>query len=114
MSTILYAVDVIAKAVSDMEIEKVSQMRQATYKSGWGEPNFHSGDSADSKNNRKIKNQEDYIYCRKTMEGEDSGERANEQLYQGFKDILESDVQMSAKMHAAVEYSVNRHKPPNA
>ena len=117
MCTILYAVDVIAEALSDMGIEKVSQMQQATYKSGWGEPNFHSGDSADSKNNQKIKNQKDYIYCRKTMEGEDNDEhyeRANEELYQGFKHILESDVQMSAEMRAAVEYSVNHHKPPNA
>ena len=51
------------------------------------------------------------------MEGEDSNEhyeKANEQLYQGFKQILESDVQMSTEMRAAVQYSVNRHKPPNA
>ena len=117
MSTILYAVDIIAEGVSDMNIEEVAKKRQTAYKSGWGEPNFHSGDSADSKNNRKIRNQEEYIYSRETMEGEDSNEhyeKANEQLYEGFKQILESDVQMSTEMHAAVQYSVNCHKPPNA
>ena len=117
MSTILYAVDVIAEGVSDMNIEEVAKKRQTAYKSGWGEPNFHSGDSADSKNNQKIRNQEEYIYSRETMEGEDSNEhyeKANEELYQGFKQILESDVQMSTEMCAAVQYSVNHHKPPNA
>ena len=117
ISSILHAVDVIADELSEMKFEEVAQKRQTAYTSGWREPNFHSGDSADSKNNRKIRNQEEYIYCRKTMEGEDSDEhyeKANKQLYEGFKQILDSNVQMSAEMRAAVEYSVNRHKPPNA
>ena len=61
-------------------------------------------------------NQEQYIYCRKMMEGEDTADyhaRASQQLYEGFKEILESDVPMSDEMHAAVEFGMNHHKPPN-
>ena len=69
------------------------------------------------KNRCKIRNQEDYIYSRKNMEGEEAAEheqRANQQLYQGFKEILDSDVEMSPEMRAAVEFSVNHPKPPTA
>ena len=36
----------------------------------------------------------------------------NKQLYEGFKELLQSDVQMSEEMRAAVEYGLNCHKPP--
>ena len=39
--------------------------------------------------------------------------RADQQLYEGFKEIWESDVPMSAEMHAAIEFGMNHHKPPN-
>ena len=51
------------------------------------------------------------------MGGEDTAghdERLNQQLYEGFKEILDSGVQMTPQMCAAVEFSLNRHKPPNA
>ena len=117
MCTMMHAVDILAEAVSTMEIKKISEWRKTAYEAGWVEPNFHSGDTADLKNRHKIRNQEDYIYSRKTMEGEEAAEheqRANQQLYEGFKEILDSDVQMSPEMHAAIKFSVNRHKPPNA
>ena len=117
MCTILYAVDITSECVSTMEIGKISQRRETAYASGWEEPTFHSGDTSDLKNRCKIHNQDDYIYCRKTMEGEDTAghdERLNQQLYEGFKEILDSDVQMTPQMCAAVEFSLNRHKPPNA
>ena len=50
------------------------------------------------------------------MEGEDTADhlaRANKQLYEGFKEILESDVPMSDEMHAEVEFGMNHYKPPN-
>ena len=117
MCTIIHAVDILAEAVSKMGIENIAQKRKNAYEAGWVEPNFHSGDTSNLKNRRKIRNQEDYIYSRKNMEGEEAAayeERANEELYQGFKQILESDVEMSPEMRAAVQFSVNRHKPPNA
>ena len=117
MHTILYAIDIISECVSTMEIGKISQRRETAYTSGWGELTFHSGDTSDLKNRCKIHNQDDYIYCRKTMEGEDTAghdERLNQQLYEGFKEILDSDVQMTPQMCAAVEFSLNHHKPPNA
>ena len=50
------------------------------------------------------------------MEGEDTANhhaRASQQLYEEFKEILESGVLMSDKMHAAVKFGMNHHKLPN-
>ena len=105
MCTIMHAVDILAEAVSTMGIEKIAQGWKTAYEAGWVEPNFHSGDTSDLKNRHKIRNQEDYIYSRKNMEDEEAAEyeqRANQELYQGFKDILESDVEMSPEMRAAI------------
>ena len=57
-----------------------------------------SSDIAELKSRWPIDNQEQYICCRKMMEGEDTDDhhaRANKQLNEGFKEILESDVPMS-------------------
>ena len=81
-----------------------------------GEPNFTAGDISELKSRWRIDNQEQYIYCRKMMEGEDTADhqaRANQQLYEGFKEIWESGVPMSEDMHAAVKFGMNHHKPPN-
>ena len=81
-----------------------------------GEPNFTAANISDLKSRRPIENQEEYIYCRKTIEGEDTAEheaRVNHQLYEGFKDLLDSDIEMAPEIHAAVEFSMERHKPPD-
>ena len=110
------AVDIMCEALSDMDINAISQNCHTAYNSGWGEPNFTAGDISELKSRRHIKNQEEYIYCRKAMEGEDTADheaRANQQLYEGFKEIWESGVPMSAEMRAAIEFGMNHHKPPN-
>ena len=113
---LMHAVDIICEAVCDMDIENIAENRNTAYTSGWVEPNFTAADISELKSRQPIENQEEYIYCRKTIEGEDTAahqERVNKQLYKGFKEILESDVQMSEEMRAAVEYGLNRHKPQN-
>ena len=112
----MHAVDIICEAVCDMDIENIAENQNTAYTSGWVEPNFTAADISELKSRQPIENQEEYIYCRKTIEGEDTAahqERVNKQLYKGFKEILESDVQMSEEMRAAVEYGLNRHKPQN-
>ena len=109
-------VDIICEALSEMDINAISQNCNAAYNSGLVEPNFTTGDISELKSRQHIDNQEQYIYCRKTMAGEDTAddeERANQQLYEGFKEIWESGVEMFEEMHAAVEFGMNKHKPPN-
>ena len=108
------AVDIMCQAISEMDINAISENRHAAYNSGWGEPKFTAEDISELKSRRHIKNQEEYIYCRKTMEGEDTADhqaRANQQLYKGFKEIWESGVPMSAEIHAAIKFGMNHHKP---
>ena len=112
----MYAVDIICEAVTDMDINTIAENCNVAYTSGLGEPNFTAADISDLKSRRPIENQEEYIYSRKMMEGEDTADhhaRVNQQLYEGFKEILDSNVQMSAEMHAAVEFGLNLHKPSN-
>ena len=112
----MHAVDIICEAVCDMDIENIAKNQNTAYTYGWVEPNFTAADISELKSRRPIENQEEYIYGHKTREGEDTAaheERVNKQLYEGFKEILESDVQMSEQMRAAVEYGLNHHKPPN-
>ena len=95
------AVDMMCEAISEMDINAISENRHTAYNSGWEELKFTAGDISELKSRRCIKNQEKYIYCRKTMEGEDTADhqaRANQQLYEGFKEIWESGVPMSAEM----------------
>ena len=110
------AVDIMCEALSDMDINAISQNHHTAYNSGWGGLNFTAGDISDLKSRRCIENQEEYIYCRKMMAGEDTADheaRANQQLYEGFKEIWESGVPMSAEMCAAIKFGMNHHKPPN-
>ena len=114
---LLYAVDIITDSVSALDLKKVAAIRQASYNAGWGEPNFTATDNSDLKSKRPIVNQEDYIYSRKTMEGEDASPaddaRVHAQLYEGFKQVLESNIPMSDALRQEVEKTMKNYKPPN-
>ena len=116
MGIILYAVDILCDAVSSMNIVQIDQKCRDAYNSGWGEPNFAATNISDLKSRWPIENQEEFIYCRKTIEGEDTAEheaRVNCQLHKGFKDLLDSDIDMSPEICAVVEFSYEHTKPPN-
>ena len=116
IGVMLRAVDIMCEALSDMDINAISQNHHAAYNSGWGEPKFTAGDISELKSRRHVENQEESIYCRKMMEDEDTADhqaRANQQLYEGFKEIWDSGVPMSAELRAAIEFGMNCHKSPD-
>ena len=61
-------VDIIWKALYDMDINAIAENHNTAYTSGWGEPTFSASDIAELKSRWPIDNQEQYIYCRKMME----------------------------------------------
>ena len=69
MGIILYAVDILCNAVGSINIVQIGQKCRDAYNSGWGEPNFTATNISDLKSRRPIENQEEYIYCRKTIKG---------------------------------------------
>ena len=74
-----------------MDIVKVGQKHRAADTSGWREPNFTATNISDLRTRWPLTNQEEFIYCRKTIEGEDPAEheeRENCQLHQGFKEVI--------------------------
>ena len=64
-----------------------------------------------------ITNQEEFIYCRKTIEGEYPAEyaaRYNSMVHKGFKQFLESDSPLvTAEMREAAKFSYEHTKPPD-
>ena len=116
MGITLYGVDILCDAVSSMNTAQIGQKYRDAYNSGWAEPNFTATNISDLKSRWPIKNQEEYIYCRKTIEGEDTAEHeasVNCWLHKGFKDLLDSDIDMSPEICAAVEFSYGHTKPPD-
>ena len=62
--------DWLAKAVSDMNIKKVGAEHVIAFHRGFKEPGFLASDVPDFKICHPIKEQEKFVYCRRTMEGE--------------------------------------------
>ena len=117
MTTILDAIDILCNSVSAMKVDTVCKKCRAAYKSGWKEPYFTAAKVSDLKSRRPITNQEEFIYCRKTIEGEDPAEyaaRYNRMVHEGFKQFLESDNPLvTAEMHAAAKFSYEHTKAPD-
>ena len=65
---LLYSLDVLSLEITDMDIEAVRAEREQAYEDGWAEPSFSAMANADLKTKRAIQNQEDFIYCKRTMD----------------------------------------------
>ena len=117
MTTILDAIDILCDSVSAMKVDTVCKKHRAAYKAGLKEPYFTAVKVSDLKSRQPITNQEEFIYCRKTIEGEDPAEHAaryNRMVHEGFKQFLESDNPLvTAEMHAAVQFSYEHTKVPD-
>ena len=117
MTTILDAIDILCDSVSAMHVDTVCKKCRAAYKSGWKEPNFTATKVSDLKSRQPITNQEEFIYCRKTIEGEDPAEyaaRYNRMVHEGFKQFLESDSPLvTPEMREAAKFSYEHTKPPD-
>ena len=116
MTIILDAIDILCDSVSAMHADTVCKKHRAAYESGWKEPNFTATKVSDLKSRQPITNQE-FIYCRKTIEGEDPAEyaaRYNRMVYEGFKQLMESDSPLvTPEIREAVKFSYQCTKPPD-
>ena len=116
MGIILYVIDILCDAVSAMNIHTVCQKHSVAYDSGWKEPNFTATNISDLRSRRPITNQEEFIYCRKTIEGEDPAEyaaRYNRRMHEGFKQLMDLDIPLvTSEICEAAKYSYECTKPP--
>ena len=117
MTIILYAIDILCDAVSAMDVDTVGKKHRAAYKSGWKEPNFTATKVSDLRSRRPINNQEEFIYCRKTIEGEDPAEyaaRYNHMVHEGFKQLMDSDSPLvTPEICEAAKFSYEHTKLPD-
>ena len=117
MTIILDVIDILCDAVSAMDVDTVGKKHRAAYESGWKEPNFTATKVSDLRSRRPINNQEEFIYCRKTIEGEDPAEyaaRYNRMVQKGFKQLMDSDSPLvTPEIHEAAKFSYECTKLPD-
>ena len=117
MTIILDAIDILCDAVSAMHVDTVGKKCRTAYESGWKEPNFTATKVSDLKSRWPINNLEEFIYCRKTIEGEDPTEyavRYNHMVHEGFKQLMNSDSPfVTPEIREAAKFSYEHTKPPD-
>ena len=68
IAALLYSLDLLSLEITEMDIEAVRAEREQAYEDGWVELSFSATANADLKTKRAIPNQEDFIYCKRTMD----------------------------------------------
>ena len=103
---IIATVDFVCGLVTDMPLSVIRQRRQIAYEGGWVEPFFVETSKSDLKSHRPIREPERFIYCRKNMESAEETaleEKMAKQMYDDYKKLLESDMEMSPEFRSVVE-----------
>ena len=110
---IFQAIDWLTEAISYMNVKKVGRARTAAWHVGAKEPVFLSTTVADVTTRRQINDQDTFIYCRSTMEGErDQNEDAkmHDYLYKHYKAVADSDAKMSTELRELIKIGLEKHK----
>ena len=68
IAALLYSLDLLSLEIIDMDIEAVRAEQEQAYQEGWVKLSFSATANADLKTKRAIPNQEDFIYCKRTMD----------------------------------------------
>ena len=110
---LVQALDWLAKAISDMNIKKVGAEHVSAFHRGSKEPGFLASDVPDFKMHRQISEQEKFVYCHHTMEGEQFAKdnaAGHEFLYKVFKHVSDSNPQISDSLKKLVDEGVDLHR----
>ena len=114
LCAVLWAIDVLSAELTGMDVEEVRQGRQEAYEQGWGEPSFSATANADLRSKRPIDNQDDFIYCKRTMDpvGAQQDAIIAAGLAQDYRSTIQNNPQLSQEVRAAFETSIQRHSSP--
>ena len=96
IAALLYSLDLLSLEITDMDIEAVHAEQEQAYQEGWVELSFSSTANADLKTKRAIPNQEDIIYCKRTMDPVAAQQDAI--LAAGLSDDFRSAIQNNPNM----------------
>ena len=108
--------DWLAKAVSDMNIKKVGAECVIAFHRAFKEPGFLASDVPDFKTCRPIKEQEKFVYCHRTMEGEHfamNNAAVHKFMYNMYKCVSDSNPQISDDLKEMIDGGLEYHKPKN-
>ena len=98
--------DFVCGLVSDMPLNVIRERRQLCYDEGWVEPFFLETSKSDLKSHRPIIEQQQFIYCRQTMDSAEDiavEEKLRKDMYDDYKKLLESDIELSPGFRTVVE-----------
>ena len=94
-----------------MDIEAVHAEWEQAYQEGWVEPSFSATANVDLKTKHAIPNQEDFIYCKRTMDPVAAQQDAiiAAGLSDDFRSAIQNNPNMSQELQNALEQSIVRH-----
>ena len=111
IAALLYSLDLLSLEITDMDIEAVCTKQEQAYQKGWVELSFYATANADLKTKRAIPNQEDFIYCKRTMDPAAAQQDAiiATGLSDDFRSAIQNNPNMSQELQNALEQSIVRH-----
>ena len=108
---LLYSLDVLSLEITDMDIEAVRAEQEQAYENGWPEPSFFAMANADLKTKHAIQNQEDFIYCKRTMDPVAAQQDAiiAAGLSDSFRSAIQNNPNLTQDIRNAFEESVVKY-----
>ena len=105
---LLYSLDLLSLEITNMDIEAVHAEREQAYEDSWAEPSFSATANADLKTKHAIQNQEDLIYCKRTIYPQAAQQDAiiAAGLSDSFRSAIQNNPNMSQEIRNAFEQSV--------
>ena len=94
-----------------MDIEAVRAEREQAYEDSWVKLSFSATANADLKTKHAIPNQEDFIYCKRTMDPAAAQQDAiiAAGLSDDFRSAIQNNPNMSQELRNALEQSIVQH-----
>ena len=108
IAALLYSLDLLSLEITEMDIEAVRAEWEQAYQDGWVKPSFSATANADLKTKRAIPNQEDFIYCKRTMDPAAAQQDAiiAAGLLEDLRSAIQNNPNMSQELRNALEQSI--------
>ena len=107
LATLFYTIDILSAEITEMDVQTVCEEWQEAYEGGRGEPSFSVTSNVDFKAKHTIQNQEDFIYCKRTIDPAAAQQDAI--ISAGLSQAIQNTPNRSQEVRAAFKQSILHH-----